>query len=261
MKCGSLDLLFLKSAVHDQEIKLNLFDRFLRSQLRDIAETNGEHSPHTRHAAQLVESGVDLRLFNYDEQEGHLGAWRWHMHSTYLPLASHTQFVETAVKEAKNVSATDRSEQIRTCLAVIRSSASLGKEREDSNKKKMLAIIQSARDRTEPHNAQRETQVDRKCDQRFNTLLHAITKQGHFKNKRIDVKKLKVDDQGSKCKKQNMSQQTKQQHMTSAVTGLMLCTKATIKRNVEDAFTEIRFRQWQLNYQAPMPNCNTLICL
>jgi hypothetical protein len=43
------------------------------------------------------------------------------MYSTYLPLASQTQFVEAGVKEAKIVSQLDRSEQLRSVYAINRS--------------------------------------------------------------------------------------------------------------------------------------------
>jgi len=158
------------------------------------------------------------------------------------------------VKEAKNVSATDRSEQLRTCMAVIRSATPLGKVKEQANKTKILSIIESARARTEPHREWIRVQHDRKYEQRFNTLLYTLAREGHFKNQRIEAKMMTVDDQGTTFKKQNKSQQAKQQHMTSAVTGLLLYTKITAKRNMEDMFTEIQFRQWQLNYQTPIPN-------
>jgi len=195
-----------------------------------------------------------MRSFDYQEQDGNIGHWRWYMHSTYLALAHQTQFVESAVKEAKNVSATDRSEQLRSCLAIIRSCTPLGMEGKMANMKKILAIIDSATERTQPHKEWIRLQHERKYDQRFNTLVYSLSKQGHFKNERIDTKMLKVDDQGSKYKKQNKHQVKKQQHMTHAVTGLIPYTKVTAKRNMEDIFVEIQFRQWQLNYQAPIPN-------
>jgi len=242
-----------KSEVHNTEICLNLLYKFLQSELKEIGDTNGEYTPQAILAAELVLQGVDMRSFDY---VGNVGELRWHMHSTYLPLPHQTQFVESAVKEAKNVSATDRSEQMRTCLAIIRSPTPLTtKKIQDANKNKVLSIIQSAKDRTEPHQQWIDSQAeDNKYDQRFNTLVHALSKQGHFKNERIDTKKLKVDEQGTKFKKQNKKQKEKQQHVTSAVSGLLPYTKVTKKRNMDDIVTEILHRQWQLNYHGPIPN-------
>ena len=55
------------------------------------------------------------------------------MHKTHLLLASQTQFFESGVKEAKNVSSTDRSEELRTALTIIRSATPLGKSKLDED--------------------------------------------------------------------------------------------------------------------------------
>jgi len=239
-----------KSTVHKEDIYLCQFNKWLREQLKDI---DGEYTQESISASTLLlDDGMDLRVIEYEN--GIHGAWRWFMHSTYLPLPHQTQFIESAVKEAKNVSATDRSEQIRTCMAVIRSATPLGKEKDEANKRKILSIIESARARTEPHQDWIRAQVDSKCDQRFNTLLCALARQGHFKNERIEAKMLVVDDQGAQFKRQNKNQQAKQQHMTSAVTGLLPYTKVTKKRNMDDVLEEIQCRLWQLNYQTPIPH-------
>jgi len=123
-----------------------------------------------------------------------------------------------------------------------------------ANKNKILSIIESATARTTPHKEWiRQQDEERKYDQRFNALLYSLSRQGHFRNERIDSKMLKVDNQGSTFKKQNKHQVKKQQHMTHAVTGLIPYTKVTAKRNMQDIFTELQFRQWQLNYQGPIP--------
>lgn len=243
-------MLKFRSDVHDQTVDLVDLNKFLRRELKDV---DAEYRPQVKHAAHLVAIGVDMRSFDY--QDANHGVSRWFMHSTYLPLPHQTQFVESAVKESKNVSSTDRSEQLRTCLAIIRSPTPLSTQGiKEANKNKVLAIIQSARDRTDPHEQWMEEQEGRQHNQRFNVLLYTLSQQGHFKNERIDSKKLKVDEQGSKYKRQNRNQMAKQQHMTSAVTGLIPYSKVTKKRNMEDVVKEILHRQWQLNYQSPLPN-------
>jgi len=156
------------------------------------------------------------------------------VHSAYLPLASQTQFVESAAKEAKNVSAADQSEQLRTCMAIIQSATPLTTQGvKEANKNKMLSIIESAQERTEIHKHFIVTQHDRKHNQRFNNLLFTLSKQEHFKNEQNDAKKLKVDNTLTHCKKQNVHQQAKQQHVTMAVTGLISHSKETKKRNTD----------------------------
>ena len=238
-----------KSVVHKRDLDLYQFDRFLRKMIdKDV-----QCCQYSQHAAQLVLNGVDMWQFEYQEQDGLHGHWRWYMHSAHLPLPHQTQFVESAVKEAKNVSATDRSEQMRSCLAIVRSCTPLTMSGKMANQQKILSIVKSASDRTRPHKEWIRAQHERKCDQRFNTLLCSLSQQGHFRNERVDNKMLSVDVQGSQFKKQNKNQQAKQQHMTSAVTGMIPCTKVTKKRNMEDIFMEIQFRLWQLNYQTPTP--------
>jgi len=113
--------------------------------------------------------------------------------------------------------------------------------------------VESAQERTEIHKHFIVTQHDRKHNQRFNNLLFTLSKQEHFKNEQNNAKKLKVDNTLTHCKKQNVHQQAKQQHVTMAVTGLISHSKETKKRNTDDMRMELRHRQWQLNYQGPLP--------
>ena len=135
------------SCVHKRKIDLERFGSFIRDRL----EAGAAHTQEALAAAELIVSKIDLRRFDYD---GTNGGIRFQMHSTYLPLPSQTQFVESGVKEAKNVSSTDRSEELRTALAIVRSATPLGKnkEGEDSyNASKIKALIRSAVSRSEPH--------------------------------------------------------------------------------------------------------------
>ena len=51
------------------------------------------------------------------------------------------------------------------------------------------------------------------------TLAHLTT--DHFKTVRINDKKSNVDELGEKCRQPNVIQQTKQQHETPAISGLI----------------------------------------
>jgi len=194
-------------------------------------------------AANLVASDVDLRSFDCDNVEHE--AMRWHMHSTHLPLASQTQFVERGVKETKCVSATDPSEEHRTCMAIVRSHTPLGRFKFDDetsyNSSKIQSMTLSAQARASQHNLWRLNQEDNQCDARFNQIWHCLT-QGHFKSERIDAKEARVDDTGGKFKKPNVAQQMKPQTKMPETSGLVPCGKLVQSRNMNDLRIELLFR-------------------
>jgi len=108
------------STAHGLKTCLMLFDMFLRKGM-DIINGDNEvvHAPQAKGTAQLVLARVDCRCFNHEDEDTANGALRLHMHSTCLPPASQTQFVESGVKEARNESTTDQSEEHWTCLAIV----------------------------------------------------------------------------------------------------------------------------------------------
>ena len=120
-----------KSKVHEDcdRIDLNLFDRFLR---KYIVDEGIDYAEDAKDAARLiVDQSVDFRSFDYDDEDH--GVIQLRMHETYLALASHAQHVERGVKEAKCASATDRSEEQRTCMAIIRSHTPLTRVKIDDD--------------------------------------------------------------------------------------------------------------------------------
>jgi len=237
------------STAHDFTFCLRQFNRFLKQRL-DKINNHGDFTTEAKEAAAKVSAGVELRTFQYDGDAGEL---RLHMHSSYLALPCHTQFVETAIKEAKIVSATDRSEELRTCIAIIRSATPLGfKGQKQANKRKIMSILDSAKSRSNQHVELDRDQVDNEYDARFNQVVYALSR-GHYKHERIDAKLTRVDNEGAKYRKQNKAQLAKQQTLMPAVTGLIPYNKVTQKRNKEDMRMEIRHRMWQLNYQTPLP--------
>jgi len=184
-----------KSAVHGGIIRLESFYQFLK---HVVVDTDDQYCAEARHAAELVSTGVDLRSFDYSD--GH-GATRLYMHATYLPLASQTQFVERFVKEAKYVSSTDRSEEHRTWMAVVRAWTPLGRSTKEEdmsyNASKITAIIESATTRSSQHILWQTNQEDREYDVRVAQVSHALSTAGHFRNERIEAKKSKVDEKGT----------------------------------------------------------------
>jgi len=99
----------------------------------------------------------------------------------------------------------------------MRSATPLGKTEKDWNNNKIKALIESAKSRTIPHYEWRRE--DGYNEQYAKTLAHLTT--GHFKSVRIKDKKDLVDDLGGKCRQPNVIQQTRQQHQTPTVSGLI----------------------------------------
>jgi len=77
----------------------------------------------------------------------------------------------------------------------------------------------------------------------LNTVVHLLSQEGHFKTERIDAKKSKVDTQGSKFKRPNVTQQKEaRQKPMPALTGLIAFSKLVQARNMLDLEEELLFR-------------------
>jgi len=227
------------SAVHDCKIDLVAFNSFIRAR-RQLINDNQDIKQDDKAAAQILVDCGDLRSFDYEDTDH--GANRWYMHSTYLPLACQTQFVERGVKEAKYVSATDRSEEHRTWLAIIRSASPLEKAKKDINVSRIKSLLHSASTRSFPHALWKQNQVNDEYDRRFEHVQTILSKQGHFRADRINSKLATVDEKGAKYKRPNAAQQTKQQHKTPAVTGKIPFGKVVQGKHMEDLLTELTHR-------------------
>jgi len=229
-----------KSEVHGEVITLERFYKWLK---QVVVDTDDECCEEGRQAAQLILQDIDMRAFDY---VGDVGTLRLYMHATCLPLASQTQFVERFVKEAKHVSATDRSEEHRTWMAIVRAWTPLGRSTKEEdmsfNASKITATIESATERSSQHALMQTNQEDHEHDVRIAQLSHSLASAGHFKNERIEAKIAKVDEKGAQCKKQNVAQAVREQDKTATVTGLVPYGKLVIKRNLEDLLVELRFR-------------------
>jgi len=140
---GQIDF---QSTVHKGRIDLVKFDAFIPQRLTDNDDGCSQEAKIA--AGLIVEDKVDMRSF--DHQDASHGAIWLHVHFAHLPLASQTQFVESHVKEANLVSQTDRSEELRTFMAIIRSASPLVKHKTDKqlshNVNKIQALIKSAED-------------------------------------------------------------------------------------------------------------------
>jgi hypothetical protein len=133
-------------------------------------------------ANQLYQSSLDLR--EMDNEESEYKALKEFMYSKYLPLASQTQFVEAGVKEAKNVSPTNRSEMLRSAYAVSRSARvhSIGDLRYIKSTKRIEELIHSAIIHSDEHEAFKSN------DPNYKQCIDAIAKNmrdEHFKEERL----------------------------------------------------------------------------
>jgi len=133
-------VIMFKSAVHKRSFCLKMLAKFLQERIDNDAVCTQE----SNRAAEIVVDGVDLRNFDHVDANAEI---RLCMHSAFLPLPSQMQFVESGVKEAKYASSTDRSEELRSGIAIIRSATPLGKSKLDDdtscNSSNILAIVQS----------------------------------------------------------------------------------------------------------------------
>ena len=103
-------------------------------------------------------SGTDLRRAIKPSDHQLVREMKLLLFSTFLPMPSNTQFVESGVKEAKIVSATNRSEQMHSIYAIIRSAHVFpGDKTLTSAPKQALARIISA----ELHSVEQEAMAPR----------------------------------------------------------------------------------------------------
>jgi len=101
----------------------------------------------------------------------------------------------------------------------MRAAVPLSKTEKDWNTNKIRAIIKSVHGRVEPHKAWSDEE-EQQCKAQFARVLATLSKD-HFEQVRIANKRTRVDGNAKKFKKQSVVQQTKQQHQTSAVSGLI----------------------------------------
>jgi len=97
---------FFYSDVHERRIPIKSFVIFLYKHTKSNDIT--EYAPQAMEAAEKLLEGWDLRCKDLDDCEDDQLSICKFMFATYLPLASHTQFVEFGVKEAKLVAQTNR---------------------------------------------------------------------------------------------------------------------------------------------------------
>ena len=161
------------------------------------------YDPFQLHVATLVLQDVDMRDMTVPD------IYKTWMHSFYLPLASQTQFVEAGVKEAKIVSTTDRSEQLRSIYAINRSArvhtAAGDKTLSDiSSTEQIACLINSASQHIDDHDRFKFGNNNYKPS--IDAIANSI-RADHFKNSRVAQLKDIVHNKGNINKKDNVLQQ------------------------------------------------------
>jgi len=232
---------FFYSEVHSRRIKLRDFTMWLMEYVRD----NEGYTPQALQAAEYILNGYDFRYQELDQltdEDEDVVNCRKHMFKTYLALPSATQFVEFGVKEAKNVSTTNRSEEIRSCYAIVRSAhvTDAGNSKAKStNVDMILNRIRTALNAAKEH-------VEWKIQDPLYNSQHSnvvrLLKRGHFKVTRVDKKKYLIDEFAIEDKTMNALQKQQPQQLTAAVTGHILYGKVVQALHMQDLEKELSCR-------------------
>ena len=232
------DITHCRSKAQKRGISVPYFERWLQDVRpgSDLEEAP-LHSERVRQASQLTLQDVDFRKCGSHALANEL----W---STFLPLASQTQFVERGVKEAKIVSATGRREEQRTAHAIVRSFTPpvSGIERESSAPDRIEALLSSV-----------DQVIKRKASLILahgadwcKTALGEAKKHlhsSHFRNERVDGLIDSVMSVAEKNKPENVRQQMTGVLTTAAAAGLIQCSKLNECLHCNDLIAELQFRE------------------
>jgi hypothetical protein len=221
------------SPVHSRTFDRSTFHEFLVERINNNAVPE-QYEAFALRAADLLLGGSEFRDKLLPDPIKHF------MYSAYLPLASHTQFVEAGVKEAKIISCTDRSEPLRSAYAVNRSA--------NVHNEKLRTLTVSERvqwllQATKTHVERQEALGGQLHD--YTSSVDAITglmRKEHFKEER--VKQLQ-DDTLNKLNKNKMVNATQQRNgvdRTHAIQGLFPYGKLVKKLHFDALKTELLFR-------------------
>jgi hypothetical protein len=226
---------FQSAAHHDRTFNIPAFYSFIHSKID--GDYNGYHPLVAFAAEEILKGSLNLRDMDNDDNRGDKDFF----YSNFLPLASQTQFVEAGVKEAKNVSPTDRSEQLRSAYAVIRAARvhsvdSLGIIK---STKRIEGLLESAIHHYGVHETFRVDHPD--YDERIQLISNAMRKD-HFKVDR--VLKLQQDAlyKVHKNKKQNQLQKKTGVDRTHTMQGLFPYGKLVKKLHFDALKEELQFR-------------------
>jgi hypothetical protein len=202
------------SQVHDRSIHIPSFFEFIRSK----AQPNATYQALSLEVAERLLEDPYFDLRDMDEL-GADKALKEYMYYRYLPLPSHTQFVEAGVKEAKNVSLTDRSEQLRSAYTVIRSARvhNIDDLWGLSSTQRIEALFLNALEHDEDQEELRLFYPDYK--DRVQDIARTM-RQDHFKQERVEKLQQTALAKLHKNKKENQLQKKTGVDRTHAMEGL-----------------------------------------
>jgi hypothetical protein len=228
-----------QSEVHgDRTFNLQSYHNFVETAIAAESKPNDEYDAMALVAAKLLLDNEDFDLRDKEDYD----PIKSFMLSSYLPLASHTQFVEAGVKEAKIVSQSDRSEQLRSAYAISRSARihSIGVVRDLSSTERIHRLIKSSRQ----HVDTRQELQDENEDYIENIAAIVTTmRKEHFRQERVDQLKTAALNRGNINKKDNAIQKKRGVDNTLAMEGLIPYGKLTKRNgNNEDLVCELLFR-------------------
>jgi hypothetical protein len=202
------------SMVHDRTIDIPSFFEFLQSKVKPDALYQA--LPLSIAERLLQDPYFDLREM---DELGADKALKEYMYYHYLPLPSHTQFVEAGVKEARNVSLTDRSEQLRSAYAVIRSARvhSIEDLWGISSTQRIEALFLNALEHDQDQEQLRQFYPD--YGDRIQDIARTM-RQDHFKQERVDKLQQTALNKLHKNKKENQLQKKTGVDRTHTMEGL-----------------------------------------
>jgi len=224
-----------QSVVHGRSISLVKFNDFVQGIYDSTPDRH--YDPMAMVAAQLVlDNGLDLRdQENFDQI-------RDYMQVKFLALASHTQFVEAGVKEAKLVSQSDRSEQLRSAYAICRSARvnSVGTLRDMATNERIEALMRSARDHYTTHQTL-SAEDEGKYSETVESIIKSMRKDP-FKNERLGRLKEDAVNNSKKNRAENAIQRRRGVDQTTVMQGLVPYGKLVRKLHLQDLEVELLHR-------------------
>ena len=214
---------------------LRHFETWCKNVLQDLIG-NDAFSDELKQTCHLMLSGVDFHKYNSHPLVHKL----W---STYLPLASQTQFVERGVKEAKVVAATGRLEEQRSAHAIVRSFTLLssGIERQSPAPDRIKLLLNSV----DCYLKTKASIILRLGSEWYEDASKEARKHlhgEHFKHQRVDDLIEDVIVVAERNKADNVRQKTTGVPLTMAQLNLIPYSKVLKALHTNDLITELQFR-------------------
>jgi hypothetical protein len=224
------------SQVHKYTFDRNKYYDFIVFRLAIVVHQDDtqQYEAFTVRTADLLLGGSEFR----DKQQQ--DPVKYFMYAAYLPLASHTQFVEAGVKEAKIISCTDRSEQLRSAYAVNRSATMHNeKVRTMTVTQRIQWLLKATRIHVDRHEELGQELPEYSKDV---AKIAGLMRQHHFKEERLQKLQDDALKKLNKNKKENALQKATGVDTTNAMAGLFAYGNLVSKLHLDAIGTELLFR-------------------